>query len=214
MKRFALSLLSFLLPLSAQNAPTQIVCGNLVYGNNQTSVCFASTFLGDAAKATKLDILTEFKRINLKDEEVFSTPVCIFTGEGNFVLSQQERDHLKRYVMNGGFIIASPGCSDATWNKAFRRELEAVLPGYPIEPLAMEHEVFSTVTKITPSSVRTGNGKTVLNGITVNGRLAILYSPEGLNDVRNAKGCCCCGGSEIKGAREINTNALVYALLH
>jgi hypothetical protein len=32
--------------------------------------------------------------------------------------------------------------------------------------------------------------------------------------VKNAKGCCCCGGNEIMQAAQVNLNALVYALLY
>ena len=37
------------MPLPADEA-TRISCGNLVYGKNQTSVCFDETFLTDAAR--------------------------------------------------------------------------------------------------------------------------------------------------------------------
>lgn len=205
-------LLAFTLPLLAES--TAIECGNLVYGKNQTSVCFASTFLKDAAKETGLDISPEFNRIKLESDEVFQTPICIFTGEGAFTLNEAERKNLKQYVMNGGFIIVSPGCSDEKWNAAFKRELAAVFPGHPLEPLSMEHELFSMVHTITKLDAGSRAGHIKLHGITVNGRLAILYSPEGLNNARNAKGCCCCGGNELRNSREINVNALVYALVY
>lgn len=166
--------------------PTEITCGNLVYGKDQTSVCFANTFLQDAARETDLPINTEFNRIKLGKDEVFDTPLCIFTGEGKFQLNDTERKNLKRYVMNGGFIIVSPGCSDDEWNAAFKRELAAIFPSHPLEELSMKHELFSMVHTI--KSIESGYK---LHGVTVNGRLAILYSPEGLNDVKNAKGCCC-----------------------
>ena len=54
----------------------------------------------------------------------------------------------------------------------------------------------------------------VLRGITLNGKIVLLYSPDGLNDSSNAEGCCCCGGNEIQNAMEINANILAYALLH
>lgn len=200
------------LPLNAE--PTVITCGNLVYGKNQTSVCFASTFLKDAAKETGLDIEPEFKRIKLGSDNVFETPLCIFTGEGKFTLNEAERKNLRQYVMNGGFIIVSPGCSDEKWNAAFQRELAAVFPGHPLEPLSMDHELFSMIHTITSLDAGRRAGLIKLQGITVNGRLAILYSPEGLNNARNAKGCCCCGGNELRNSREINVNALVYALVY
>jgi hypothetical protein len=209
----AAALLVALAPLHAGEA-TRISCGNLVYGRNQTSVCFAETFLQDAARETGLDIDPKFKRVKLATDEVFSTPICVFTGEGNFTLSQKERENLKRYLMNGGFVIVSPGCSDADWNRAFRRELAAVLPGSPLEEIPFSHELFSMVHTIKSLDLRKSSGSTTLYGINLNGRLAVLYSPEGLNNASNAKGCCCCGGNELRKSREINVNALTYALLH
>ena len=43
----------------------------------------------------------------------------------------------------------------------------------------------------------------------------LILSPDGLNDTANAgPSCCCCGGNEIKSAKEINVNLLAYALTH
>jgi hypothetical protein len=189
-----------------------IHCGNLVYGNNQTAICFAEQFLIDAAKETGLNIAPKFARIGLAKDEVFNTPLCIFTGQGDFKLSGVERSNLRRYLENGGFVLASPGCSNAGWNGAFKREIALALPGYELKQIPMEHELFSTVKRITSLTVK-GRG-TFLQGVFINGRLAMVYSPEGLNNASNAKGCCCCGGAEIKECREVNVNAVAYALLH
>lgn len=190
-----------------------IRCGNLSYGANQTSVCFADAFLKDAAGETGLNIAASFSKIALGTDEVFTTPLCIFTGEGNFVLKDSERSNLRRYLENGGFVLASPGCSDSKWNTAFLREIALALPGYQAKPIPSDHQIFSTVHRIAELNVK-GGRKTTLQGIFINGRLALVYSPEGLNDVANAKGCCCCGGAEIREARKVNVNAVAYALLH
>ena len=195
----------------AQDA-SDIHCGNLVYGKNQTSVCWAETFLKDATKETGINVSPKFIRIPLAKPEVFKTPFCVFTGEGDFKLSEAERANLKRYLENGGFILASPGCSDASWNRAFQREIAAALPDSSFASIPMNHDLFSTVHNIT--EIGTYSKKVTLQGIQINGRLALVYSPEGLNDAKNAPGCCCCGGSEIKQARMVNVNALIYALLH
>jgi hypothetical protein len=189
-----------------------IHCGNLVYGANQTSVCFAETFLTDAAKETGLKIAPKFARIELAKDEVFNTPLCIFTGEGPFTLKASERTNLRRYLENGGFILASPGCSNSEWNAAFKKEVTLALAGHEMKQIPMDHELFSTVSKIRTIIVK---GRTThLQGIFINGRLALVYSPEGLNDASNAKGCCCCGGAEISESRKINVNAVAYSLLH
>lgn len=53
-----------------------------------------------------------------------------------------------------------------------------------------------------------------IEGIEIDGRLAVVFSPEGLNDTKNAgEGCCCCGGNEILNAKYVNANILAYALM-
>jgi hypothetical protein len=53
-----------------------------------------------------------------------------------------------------------------------------------------------------------------VEGLEINGRLAFVYSKDGLNDVANAKGCCCCGGNMIMEAVAVNVNVFTYALLY
>lgn len=216
MKALAALLLTATLAWTAEHAidltKETIHCGNLVYGDNQTAICFAEAFLTDAATETGLDIAPKFTRINLAKEEVFTTPLCIFTGQGDFKLKEVERSNLRRYLENGGFILASPGCSDKGWNEAFRRETLLALPGYEVKEIPMDHEIFSTVNAIKSLTVK---GKPAhLSGVFINGRLALVYSAEGLNDAHSAQGCCCCGGAEISEARQVNVNAVAYALLH
>lgn len=189
-----------------------IRCGSLVYGEDQTAVCFADKFLTDTATDTGLNVAPHFFNVALATDEIYQTPLCIFTGKGTFTLTGTERQNLRRYLENGGFIYSSAGCSEELWNTSFKREIALALEGYKLEPIPMSHEVFSTVHKIDKLTVR--GAETTLQGIFINGRLALLHSDEGLNDVKNAPGCCCCGGAEIDQARLVNINAIAYALLH
>lgn len=216
-----LLLLASLLQLSAADPTTKpesdwlsekIICGNLIYGENKTAICFADKFLSEAARETGFDISPSFRPIFLSKNHVFSTPFCIFTGQGDFTLSGTERENLKRYLENGGFILASPGCSDPAWNIAFKRETALALPAYGLKQIPMSHPLLSTVHKIPILHVK--KRPTHLQGISIHGRLALVYSPEGLNDASNAKGCCCCGGAEISEALQVNVNAVAYSLLH
>jgi hypothetical protein len=52
-----------------------------------------------------------------------------------------------------------------------------------------------------------------LFGLTIGGKIVLIYSPDGLNDTATMHGCCCCGGNEIKNSQKVNANILVYALL-
>lgn len=192
---------------------TLLQCGNLTYGGNKSSVCFADKFLVDVARDTKLNVGRNFVPVRLDSDKLFDFPFCVVSGEGNFTLTDRERANLRRYLQQGGFLLASPSCSDANWDRAFRKELKLCFPELELQKLAMTHPVFSVVNPI--SRLTCKNGKVaLLDALDVNGRLAVIYSTEGLNDVANAKGCCCCGGNQINESARMNVNIFTYALLY
>ena len=82
----------------------------------------------------------------------------------------------------------------------------------------MDHPIFHTVFDIRSIRLKKG-GTTQLEGLTIEDKIVLIYSPEGLNDTANAgrngqRQCCCCGGNEIKNSHEINVNIFTYALTH
>jgi hypothetical protein len=210
----------FLLLLSAgpiEAAPsvdlTQLQCGNLIYSGNKSSVCFADRFLVDVARETNLKPAAHFCPVKLDADTLFDYPFCVMSGNENFALTAKERERFRKYLMTGGFLLASPGCSDEKWDKSFRNELKLCFPEHALQKIPLTHPVFSTVHKIPRLTDK--HGKVVmLEGLEVQGRLVLIYSREGLNDVANAKGCCCCGGNEINGPAKVNVNVFTYALLY
>lgn len=187
--------------------------GNLIYGKQQSSVCFADRFLQLVGEATTLDVGERFMPVELGSPDLFNLPFCIFSGEGKFSLSEAERENLRTYLRSGGFILASPSCSDPEWDQSFRRELELCLPEETLAEIPMTHAIFSTVHQI--DRLVDKKGKPVfLQGMHINGRLALVHSVEGLNDVKNAEGCCCCGGNEIRDPAKVNVNIFTYAAVY
>lgn len=203
--------------LRAANSPkadlTKLQCGNLVYAGNKSSICFADKFLGDVGKETSLHIGQTFVPVRLDADNVFDFPFCVWSGEQDFVLTKKERENLRKYLVQGGFILSSPGCSDPAWDVALRRELQLIFPEQHLAKLPMSHPVFATVHKISRLTDKHG-GVAYVEGLEIGGRLAMVYSKDGLNDVSNAKGCCCCGGNMIVEAVLVNVNAFTYALLY
>lgn len=201
----------------AANSPsadlTKLQCGNLVYAGNKSSICFADKFLTDVAKQTNLNVGKNFIPVKLDADNVFDFPFCVWSGEENFQLTKKERENLRKYLLNGGFILSSPGCSDPNWDTALRREMKLVFPEHKLVKLPMSHPVFSTVNRIARLTDKKG-AQTFIEGMEVNGRLVMVYTKDGLNDVANAKGCCCCGGNMIVEAVLVNVNVFTYALLY
>lgn len=208
------------LAASVSSTPSQdnrVRCANLVYAVNKSSVCFSDRFLRRIQSETRIEVDPVFSRVHLGDiNSLLRYPFAIMTGEGGFTLTDQERVNLRYYVMNGGFLVASAGCSSLDWGRSFRREFARVFPDKRLEPLPLSHPVFRTVyaVKSLRTSHRTAKVPAVLEGMTVNGKLALVFSADGLNDTANAKNCCCCGGNEIVQAEFLNVNLLAYALLH
>ena len=192
---------------------TQIQCGNLIYQGTKSSVCFADKFLGDVVRETNLNVAKNFYPVKLESDSLFDTPFCVFSGDKSFTLQQKERENLKKYLQHGGFILASPSCSDENWDKSFRKELKLCFPDRDLSRIPMSHAIFSTVKKIPRLTDKYGK-PALIEGLEIDGRLVLVYSKEGLNDVSNAKGCCCCGGNQINECVQVNVNVLTYALLY
>jgi hypothetical protein len=185
---------------------------NLVYAGVKSSQCFADHFLVEAEKATSISTSRRFHAVKLSSQEVYDFPMLIMTGEGAFELPEAERQNLRLYIQRGGFLLASAGCSSEDWDRSLRRELAKIFPDAPLAPLEMTHPVFHTVKDIPKLTAKHGEPRP-LEGVTVNGRMGILYSQDGLNDTQHTQGCCCCGGNEIVNSMDINVNILAYTLI-
>ena len=76
----------------------------------------------------------------------------------------------------------------------------------------MDHPIFRTVYDVQRLDTSHG-GDAKLMGLTIDGKIVVIYSPDGLNDTATMNGCCCCGGNEITNSQKVNANILAYALL-
>src|SRR5215467_7097231 len=90
----------------------RVLCANLVYAVNKSSVCFSDRFLRRLELETSIRTDPRFVRVRLDSNDLYHYPFAVMTGEGAFSLTPKERIQLKYYVTNGGFLLASAGCSD------------------------------------------------------------------------------------------------------
>ena len=191
-----------------------IQCANLVYGGMHTSRCFSDEFLSAVQRETGIATERRFKSVKLDSDELFTYPFVLITGESDFFFTAKERENLKRYVQSGGFLLASAGCSSKDWNRAFRREITGLFGKESLKKIPSDHPVFRTVNVVNQIKLTHPGEPAYLEGLELNGKLVLIYSPHGLNDTEHTEGCCCCGGNEIVNSMELNVNILVYALLH
>ena len=190
----------------------EVKCANLIYARNKTSVCFSSDFMDDINSKTNIRTDGKFTPVRLEKENLFDYPFAVMTGEGTFKLKSGQKESLKSYLTNGGFVVASAGCTDSSWARSFRKELNGMFPENNMKKLEMDHPIFHSYHEIK----RLNGARDDLEGLEIDGKIVLVFSADGLNDSDNAddESCCCCGGSEIDNARQINVNLLIYALTH
>ena len=189
-----------------------VECANLIYAGTKSSVCFSEEFLSAVASETSVNTARKFKPVKMAEKEVFRFPFAVMTGEGPFTLTDDERRNLKLYLEKGGFLLASAGCSSKEWSDSFTREIEAVFPERKLIDVPMAHPIFRTLYDVKRLDMSHG-GEAKLLGLTLSGKIVLIFSPDGLNDTGTMHGCCCCGGNEIKNSQKVNANVLAYALL-
>ncbi len=202
--------------LSAQAKDAPIQCANLIYAGTQTSRCFSDEFLSSAQRETAVPTERRFKSVKLRSDDLFRFPFVLITGESSFTFPRAERENLKRYLESGGFLLASAGCSSRDWDRSFRREIESIFGSNCMKPLPMDHPIFRTVHRIDEIVLSRGQAgpPPVLEGLEIDGKIVMVYSPHGLNDTAHTEGCCCCGGNEVANSLELCVNIFMYSLLY
>ncbi|MBK1789946.1 DUF4159 domain-containing protein [Persicirhabdus sediminis] len=188
LKLVSLFILSLASPLAAKEGAVQ--CGNLIYAGTKTSRCFSDEFLSTVQQHTSIATERRFKPVKLSSDELFKFPFVILTGEDDFVLTNKERVNLKKYLENGGFMLASPGCSNKAWASSFQREIKRVFGNDSLQEIAKDHALFNTIFTIKQLKLSKG-GEGKLHGLSHNGKLVVVFASDGLNDTSNTEGCCC-----------------------
>lgn len=202
-------------PTQASVEPGAVRCANLVYSNNKSSVCFSSEFLAQIKRETHIQTNPKLVPVKAESADLYQFPFAVMTGEGAFTLTKVQRDSLRNYLSNGGFIVASAGCSSPPWNASFQSEIQTIFPELKLTRLDLTHPLFHTVYDINRLDCKKSSGQAHLEGLEIDGKIVLIFSSDGLNDTGKAGGnCCCCGGNEIANARQVNVNLLAYALTH
>lgn len=201
-------------PQQVGGEPDSVVqVANLIYAGVKSSQCFSDHFLATAEKESAISTSRRFHAVKLRSDELFNFPLVIMTGEGAFTLTDAERSNLRLFVERGGLLLSSAGCSSQEWDRSFRNEMATIFPKHPLNQIGMDHVLFKTVYEIKQLPAKHGSARP-LEGVSIDGRLGVVYSQDGLNDTAHTQGCCCCGGNEISNSVQVNVNILAYSLVY
>jgi hypothetical protein len=93
---------------------------------------------------TSLKVEPEPIVLELTDEKLFDYPFIYIIEPGSLVFSQAEVAALRRYCLNGGFLMIDDFWGDSQWEN-MRLELERVFPDRKPFEVPLSHEIFHNV---------------------------------------------------------------------
>ncbi len=190
-------------------------------GDWDTDQRMPSNVLNSLLEYTTIPLTMEEKIVDLASDELFEYPFCYLSGHKLVQFNQQESQHFKQYVQNGGFVFVDD-CNhdiDGLFAKSFEEQMAQLFGSDALVKIPNDHALyraFFTFDKGPPTSSFELNGwgddlvHDYLKAIEVNGRIGVLYSNKDYGcewdyDFRNKRFLA-------KDNTQFAVNIIVYAL--
>lgn len=144
-------------------------------------------------------------------DDLLETPVLFISGRNALELSRDQKNNLREYINQGGFIFAEACCDGAAFDRSFRALMSELFKDATLQLLPPEHPVWYAEEKVDPAYLRP------LYGIDACCRTSIVYCPrdlscywelnqEGRDTPYTAK-----VQAEIEACMRIGANVVTYA---
>ena len=172
-------------------------------------------------KNTTLNVQFKREAVDAADENIFKYPVLYMTGLRDFKFTEAQVARLRGYLSAGGVLIADAAAGHRAFDHAFRREIKRVLPKAELASIQPDAPIYQMPYKIRTVAytdlVKSQNpslNAPVLEGITIDGQLAVIYSPFSLSNGWEQLGFAYNRGYSDADALRLGINVLAYALTH
>jgi len=208
-------------------------------GNVNSAPRAIPKLLDRLATQMKLPVDVRSIKITLDEDEIFNYPILFMHGRNAVEMTDAQRDRLRRYIDNGGFLFVNAICSSKPFTESFRREMATIFPNRKMTKLAPNDPLLTdacggfnlpTLTLRTPQRIDGHRTEIVnvpitpeLEGIafdtgtnlatTGNGRWRVLFSPYDLScALEEMSGSLQCQGYTQDDAFKLALNAILYAI--
>ncbi|MCA9175957.1 MAG: DUF4159 domain-containing protein [Planctomycetales bacterium] len=180
--------------------------------------------VSESRRLLEMRLHSETSGIAATDPHLPDYPILFMHGRQDFRFTPDERAALRRFLENGGFILANSICGNREFNVAFRREFNAISEGAQLQAVSPSHEMFTTAFQgfnVTQLNVKrlgvdramaTTKTTPALEGLTIDGRLCVLFSPLDLSCALQNQPSAQCEGYLKQDAYKLAINLLLYAL--
>lgn len=170
----------------------------------------------------KTDVPVKYtvKEMRLKDPAIFNAPLLYLTGHEHFTLNKTEAEQLKKYLENGGFLLAEACCGRKGFDLAFRKIMASLFPGAPLRALPQECPIYQVpndvqrvgVTPVLQQAMGSAAIRPQLEGLELNGHVAVIYSPYGLAGGWEMSQSPYARGYDDVSAQRLGQNILMYSV--
>ncbi len=177
----------------------------------------------------KLQVRAATELINISNENLFRYHLVFMHGRHDFRLTDAERKQLREYLERGGTLLADSICASQPFTAALRRELAAALPDHSLQRIPVNDSLFTTANggfdihlvslrdpqaaaAGQPVAARVRQVEPQLEGIQVDGRWAVIFSPFDISCALESHEAIGCRGYTQQDAARIGLNALLYSL--
>jgi len=163
------------------------------------------------------------------DVKLLEFPLVFMHGRRTFRFSPAERKALKDYLDRGGFLFADAICASPEFAASLREELKSMYPEASLSRIPQSHPMFTDefhgfsipMVELRDPQIRAAGDpltaklvKTtpLLEGLEIDGRLAVILSPYDLSCALERGASLDCKGYTPQDAARIASNVLLYAL--
>jgi hypothetical protein len=200
----------------------QLVIGQIIHNGDWDPTPHAlPNLMKYVHQNTTLNVQFKRQAVDLSDAEAFEHPVLYMTGLRDFTFSEAQVQRLRNFLTGGGVLIADAAAGNKAFDVAFRREMHRVLSDQELKPLPLDSPLYQMpyairTVEYTPLVSAQGGKITapLLEGISLGGQLAVIYSPLGLSNGWEQLDYAFNRGYADTDALRLGVNILSYALTH
>jgi len=161
--------------------PTAVTVARLHYGGGGDWYWGSSAipnFLDFIRENSNLPVDTIEKIVSVMDDNLFRYPFLFATGHGIVRFTEEERERLRTYLANGGFLFINDSYG---MDKNLRREITQLFPERDMVELPFEHPIYHSYYDFPsgPPKIHEHDNKPARGyGILINGRVVLYYLYE------------------------------------
>jgi hypothetical protein len=172
---------------------------------------------------------TQVEAIPASLEELTRFPLVCMHGRYRFQLPVQQQESLREYLNRGGVLFADACCGSRPFDRSFRDLIQQLFPEQELSVIPPDHELYSKAIgheigqvrrrRLIPGEstasldLRIESGVPVLEGIEIDGRLAVIYSRYDISCALEHQASLACDGYLEEDAAKLAVNVVLYSML-